>query len=150
MTFSIPSFIEAFQHAPRPTPEEITPHRCCECDRVRDDFAPYSVDDVPDEVVEYHYDSIPLMSPKAFRYYLPRYVRFTCEHPASNVTDTLLFNLSPDNPTSEFWSGRTDLFTLEERRAIIDYLSYRRTWPGGDVDEKWIRPGLDYWWPGPP
>lgn len=59
MTFPISSFIEAFQHAPRPTPEEITPHRCCECDRVQDDFAPYAVDDVPDQVIELRVSRIP-------------------------------------------------------------------------------------------
>jgi hypothetical protein len=145
MEFSISSFFQAFKQAPRPTVHELTPHRCEECDKVRDDFAPYSVEEVPDEVLNYHGDSIPLLSPKAFRYYLPAYVKFTCENQDSIAADGLLFNLSPNDPSSEFWAGRTDDFTPEEKEAIIDYLKYRRTWLGGNVDDEWILPALRYW-----
>lgn len=145
MEFSISSFFQAFSLAPRPTAAEITPHRCWECDQVRDDFAPYSVGEIPDSVLDYHGDSIPLLSPKAFRYYLPAYVKFTCEHPDANAADGLLFTLSSDNPSSDFWTGRYDAFSSEEKKAIIKYLKFRRTWPEGPIDEEWIQPGLKFW-----
>ena len=145
MSFSVQSFIEAFKEAPRPAREEITNHRCCECDRIRDDFAQYSVTDVPESVIEYHQDSIPLLSPKAFRYFLPRYVQVSCENRESDVTDMLLFNLSPDDPDSEFWSCRCDDFTESEKQAIINYLTYRKSWPDAVVDNRWIEPGMVYW-----
>jgi hypothetical protein len=145
MSFSVALFYKAFSSAPRPRPDEITTHRCCECDKVRDDFSAYAVTEVPDEILRYHGDSIPFLSPKAFRYYLPRYIQFTCENPNENATDNLLFNISPDNPFSEFWSGRCDNFTTEERRAIIAYLEHRRTWPDSDVDKELITSGLEYW-----
>ncbi len=145
MSFSVNSFYKAFLGAPRPTLSEITTHRCWECDKVREDFAAYSVKKVTDKVMRYHGDSIPLLSAKAFRYYLPRYVQFTCEQPDENATDNLLFNLSPDKLSSEFWTGRCDDFTTVECEAIIAYLQHRRTWIDSDVDEDFIGTGLVYW-----
>lgn len=51
---------------------------------MRDDFAQHAARDVADAVVDYYYDSIPLLTLKAYRYFL-RYVQFACEHPDSNV-----------------------------------------------------------------
>jgi len=61
---------EAFHAAPRPAKHEITSHRCGECDRIRDDFSLHNARDVPDDMMLYHSDSMPLLTPKAFRYYL--------------------------------------------------------------------------------
>ena len=144
MNFSTSDFYKAFQDAPRPSIDENAPHRCWECDKVRDDFSKYNVGKVPDDVLHYHGDSISLLSPKAFRYFMPRYVEFTINNPDANAVDNLLFNLSPDDPTSEFRKGRCDAFT-KEREAIIEYLQYRRTLPDGEYDEEWIGPGIDYW-----
>jgi len=145
MSFSVQSFIDAFGGAPRPDIGEITGHRCCECNRVRDDFSQFSVADVPESVIEFHQDSIPLLTPKAFRYYLPRYVQVSCENLESDVSDMLLFSLSPDDPESEFWSQRCDEFTETEKQAIVEYLTYRKSWSDASVDSQWIEPGIEYW-----
>jgi len=112
---------------------------------VRTDLARYAVDDVPDEVVEYHADSLPLLSPAAFRYYLPRFVRLTCDNRDTNATDFVLFNLCPDDRASEFWSGRCDAFTRRECEAVVAYLLHRRSWPGADIDAQWIEPAIAFW-----
>ena len=145
MSFSVPEFYEAFSSAPRPGSEEITMHRCCECDKVRDDFSEYLVTDVPDSIMEYHQDSIPLLTKMAFRYYLPRYVKYTCDYPNCNATDDLLFNLSPDDPKSEFWDGRCDKFSSSESGAIISYLEHRKTWPDAEFDIEHIQAGISFW-----
>ena len=145
MSFSLRDFAAAFADAPRPAREEIALHRCGECERVRSDFSGYAVADVPDEVMIYHSDSIPLLSPAAYRYYLPRYVRLTCERPDTNATDFLLFNLCPDDPGSEFWSGRCDAFTRRECEAIVSYLRHRQTWPDADADSEWLEPAIEFW-----
>lgn len=145
MPFTPDAFCEAFADAPRPTRDEIALHQCEECEKVRADFSAYAVADVPDEVVEYHADSIPFLSPLAFRYYLPRYVRLTCENPDTNATDFVLFNLCPDDPSSDFWSGRCDAFTRGECNAIVSYLRHRQTWPDADVNSQWIEPALEFW-----
>jgi hypothetical protein len=145
MVFSPESFAEAFSGAPRPAPDMIVSHQCCECERLRDDFAKYTAADMPDEVIDYHSDSITLLTPMAFRYYLPRYVRLTCENAETNAIDFLLFNLCPDNPDSAFWSGRCDGFTRTECEAVISYLEYRRTWPDAEFDLELIEPGVAFW-----
>ncbi len=145
MEFSPQAFAEAFAEAPRPSRDQITTHQCCECERLRADLAGYTVDELPDRVVEYHADSIPLLSPAAFRYFLPRYVRLTCEKPDTSATDFVLFNLCPDDRSSEFWSGRCDTFTRLECEAIVCYLSHRQSWPDADVDAQWIQPALEFW-----
>ncbi|MFK7816641.1 MAG: DUF6714 family protein, partial [Gammaproteobacteria bacterium] len=101
--------------------------------------------DVPDSIMEYHQDSITLLTPMSFRYYLPRYVKYTCDYPDGNATDNLLFNLSPDDPTSEFWNGRCDEFSSSECGAIIGYLEHRRTWPDAEFDIEHILTGINFW-----
>lgn len=145
MGFSVSEFYKAFTDALRPSKREITIHRCYECDKVRDDFAQYSVDEVPDNLMNWHQDSIPLLTPKAFRYYLPRYVKYTCDYIDSNAVDNLLFNLSPDDPNNEFWSGRCDEFSHSERKAIVDYLEYRKSWQDAEFDMENIITGLNFW-----
>ena len=145
MQFSLTSFFGAFKSAPRPELDQIALHRCCECDRVRDDFSKYDAKEVPDDLLHYHGDSIPLLSPIAFRYFLPRYVEFTYNNPDANATDNLLYNLSPDDKNSEFWKGRCDSFTKQEKQVIIQYLQYRRTLPDAEFDEEYIGPGIEYW-----
>ena len=145
MQFEIDTVYVAFDAAPRPAADEITSHRCCECDRVRDDLARFRARDVPDDVLSYHGDSIPLLTPKAFRYFLPRYIQFTCDHPGENATEILLFNLSPEVPSSEFWSGRCDDFSDPERESILRYLAYRKTWRDAYLDAGEIERAIRFW-----
>ena len=145
MSFSVLNFYKAFDSAPRPDANEITSHRCCECDDIRDDFSEYLVKDVPDTIMGYHQDSITLLTPKAFRYYLPRYVKYTYDYPDGNATDNLLFNLAPNDLNNEFWHGRFDEYSSSESGAIVSYLEYRRTWPDAEFDIENILIGLNYW-----
>lgn len=40
---------KVFSDAEKPTLDEMTPHRCCECDEVRDQLHAYDKRDVPDK-----------------------------------------------------------------------------------------------------
>jgi len=142
---STSKFFDAFKGAPRPELDQITPHRCWECDRVRDDFSEYEVKNVPDYILHDHGDSIPFLSPIAFRYFLPRYMEFTVENPDANAAEYLLYNLSPNHRNSEFWRGRCDAFVSKEKEVIIQYLEYRRTLPDVEFDEEYINSGIDFW-----
>jgi hypothetical protein len=64
----------AFAEAPRPSEMQITPHRCGECDEVTARLARHESTEVPVEDMHWLGDSLPLLSPKAFRYYLPRFI----------------------------------------------------------------------------
>ena len=145
MEFSVASFFSAFRSAPRPDFDEITLHRCWECDDIRDQLSNHDVDDVPIDFLDYHGDGLTLLSAKAYRYYLPAYVRHSCDFRDATVTDYVLFSLSPDNPSDEFWADRCDDFTAEEIEAVLAYLRFRRTWDDASVDEKWIGSGIQFW-----
>jgi hypothetical protein len=74
----------AFAETPRPGEKEITPHRCGECDEVAARLAVHEHSEVPDEEMYWLGDSLPLLCPKAFRYYLPSLVAFCLMHRESS------------------------------------------------------------------
>ena len=86
---------------------------------------------MPDVQLRTNTDAIPLLSPIAFRYYLPRYVEFSIVHKNTNshLVDSVLYSLSKDKPSEPYWVARYSVFTPPERRAISDYIATRRTWP---------------------
>ena len=84
-----------------PPPERVVVHDCDECDRVETDFADELWTDLSLEVIQYHHDSLPLLSPEAFAYYLPAYLSFAANDPHSGVGEMLLYALGPsDGPHS--------------------------------------------------
>ncbi|QMU62410.1 MAG: hypothetical protein GKR92_12150 [Gammaproteobacteria bacterium] len=147
MDYSITGLFEAFSEAPRPNFNEITTHaidECTECKELSRSFEEYSVVDVPDTLLEYHGNDITLFSSKAFRYYLPSFIKYAIEVPDSNAHENILYNLSPDDPNSDFWSGRCDQFNSYEKEALISYLKYRLSIC--DVTEvNCIDSGIKYW-----
>ena len=119
----IESTYAAFLKAPRPAPGDITPHRCEECDKVRDFLAAYSVQDVPDKVMESIADALPLLAPSSQRYFLPRFIEFGLTHPDSIASEYLLYHLSEERPCEPYWVARYAAFSPEERHAIVNYLA---------------------------
>ena len=126
----------AFAEAPRPGRDEITSHRCSECDGIRDQFAKYSVRDVPKELIGFENAALPLMTPKALRYFMPRFVDFSIrpDFDDSVVIDFLLYHLGPEKMREPYWVARFGEFSDRERRAVADYIASRKTWPGGGYD----------------
>jgi hypothetical protein len=118
------SLAEAFRNAPHPTQDEIVSHACDECFRVRDDFAPHSSLTVPGEVLEYHYDSLPLFTPKAFRYFLPGYISHVLNNPESPMAAWVIERLQDLATQDSFWSTRTALLSEGEREAIRGFLRF--------------------------
>lgn len=142
----IRSLYQAFSEAPRPESAELTPHRCLECDEARDRLAPHEAAAVPDEDMEWLGDSLALLGPEALRYYLPRFLEHSLNHPESNACDVVLFHLAAEDPGEEYWAERYGVFSAEERRAIVRYLRFRSSWPeSADVDGEWLERGLRFW-----
>jgi hypothetical protein len=135
----------AFSAAPRPDADEITPHRCWECDEVRDRLNRYQVREVPIDDMEWIGDCLPLLSPKALRYYLPRYLEYSITHQSSNARDFVLFHLSAEDPSQEYWSERYAAFSAPEQEAILHYLRYRATSPDAEFDQEALQRALEYW-----
>ncbi len=73
----IEEMYKVFENTPKPVKDDMTPHRCIECDEVRDQLSEYEKREIPDKLVNYHGDALPLLSPNALHYYLPRYMEFS-------------------------------------------------------------------------
>lgn len=131
----------AFAEASRPTLDDITPHRCYECDEVRDGLAPYAARTVPDE--EVRADSLPLLSPTALRHYLPRYIEFGFTHRDSILSEFLIYNLCAENLEERRYAA----FSIAERQALHRYLKHRydTTDQSNDFTCGFLLRGIAYW-----
>ena len=108
----------AFSQVQYPGDKHIAYHQCDECERVRGDFRGQSPASLKNEIIEYHYDSIPLFAPKAYQFFLPVYLYYALDNFDSDVTQFLLFNLGSNN------EERLKLFSLEQKQAVAAFLQY--------------------------
>jgi hypothetical protein len=135
----------AFAKAPRPAAREITPHRCHECDEVSARLAPHAFDQVPAEDMYWLGDSLPLLSPKAFRYYLPSFVAFCLRHPESSAEAVINYNLAPSPTLDEGERDRFAYFAPEEREAIAEFVEHRARLEEGEPDRQHLEKAKEYW-----
>ncbi len=133
-----------FSSVEKPLIEEMTPHRCPECDNVRDRLHAYNQREVPDELLIKHGDALPLLSPKALRYYFPRYIEFGLLNQDSNTFDNCLYHLAP-NEIDDYWHERIAIFNAEEKSVLREYLQLRRTLEYAEYEEDHISKGLSVW-----
>jgi hypothetical protein len=142
----------AFAHAPRPLLDEIVSHNCSECFDIRDQFAKYSVRDVPDDVIDEYNAGLTLMAPIAFRYFLPRYMAFSIVPvPEDSFSaDVVLYQLSAPSPDEDYWVSRYTPLMFEERRAIADYIATRWTWPDAEYELEHLDQAERIWGSGTP
>ena len=135
----------AFAEAPRPGEGEITSHRCGECDEVASRLAPHEHDEVPDEDMYWLGDSLPLLSPKAFRYYLPSFVAFSFARPDSSLDALINYNLAPSAMLDEGERDRFAYFSAEEREVIAEFVEYRSNLEGAEFDGQYLDQAMQYW-----
>ena len=135
----------AFADAPRPSAKEITPHRCGECDEVASRLAPHEHNEVPDEDMYWLGDSLPLLSPKAFRYYLPSFVAFSLTHRESSLDALINYNLAPSPSLDEGDRDRFEYFSPEEREVMVEFVGYRASLEGADFDRQYLDQAVRYW-----
>ena len=135
----------AFAEAPRPSKDEITPHRCLECDDVAARLAAHSHAEVPDEDLYFLGDSLPLLSPKAFRYYLPSYVAFCMTHRDSGVDGLINYSLAPSSSLDEGERDRFAYFSPEERSVIAEFVEYRASLEEAEFDRQYLEQARQYW-----
>jgi hypothetical protein len=135
----------AFADAPRPNETEITPHRCGECDEVASRLARHEHDAVPDEDMYWLGDSLPLLSPKAFRYYLPSFVAFCLAHQDSSLDALINYNLAPSATLDIGERDRFAWFAPEERKVIAEFVAYRSSLEGADFDRPFLDEAMRYW-----
>ncbi len=122
----------------------MTPHRCSECDEVRDQLFEYSQRELPEKLINYHSDALPLLSPEALQYYFPRYIEHSLLQQDSNACDNVLYHLAPDDD-KDYWQPRINIFTEEQKGIFIQYLEIRKTFENAEFDKEHINKGLKAW-----
>ena len=123
--------ILAFPDAPAPS-DRITPHDCAECDDIARDLTDKTPRDIPGQVLQRRYDSLPLLSPAAWRYLLPAYLDYAASNPESELATMLIINLDCESS----WGGeeagtvpRCFLLSTTERAAVASCLAgFRSKW----------------------
>ena len=112
-----------FAEAAFPRGIDTAGHDCDECDGIRKAFdrqAPFSL---PADVLEYHYDSLPMMTPEAFHHFLPAYLTFAIDHPDSLVAQFAWFSLSPPE-LNGFYAERFGRFSEAEKAVVLQVAEY--------------------------
>jgi uncharacterized protein DUF6714 len=126
------SIHEAFASTPRPLDGDLVPTdpgEDSECDEIAANFQGKTWREVSTETIQRHTDSLPLLTPSAFRYFLPAYMLASLGpasagfHPV-DVMNFVLFGLVPpeSNEDPKYFMARARQFNLEERQAIASYL----------------------------
>jgi hypothetical protein len=137
----------AFAQAPRPGPAEITPHRCGECDEVSARLSRHGARDVPHDDMHWVGDCMPLLSPIAFRYYLPRFIEFCLVTPESSADAVINYNLAPAGELDVGERNRFAGFNEAERQVVLEFVQYRHGMPDSEFDQDYLQRALAFWSP---
>jgi len=129
-----------------------------ESEEVFSDFRGKSWKEVPIEILRKHKEALPLLTPRAFRYYLPAYMIGCVDsfYDVDVVLDSVLFNLTPPEPRRgwewNFFRERAEQFNEQERDAITSFLElmdrYQRADWANEENESLrdrVKPALDFW-----
>ena len=111
---------EAFAEVPPPAADNITPHECDECDRLREALINRHPDDLSDQWVRQNYDQLPLLSDEAKHYYLPAYLRATLREAeaGSSVGEFVLYALASNHR----WEPEGG-YSARQRAVVFAYLT---------------------------
>ena len=133
---------EAFAATELPPPETMINNHCCECADVSAAFAGKRWPEVTlDDVMRGR--EIALLTPAAWRYYLPAFLTWTIRAPETVdvLQDNLVYQLEPPRDgqgVPEWFNERAVDFSAEQRRAIVGFLEWYRdrdepNWPTGEA-----------------
>jgi uncharacterized protein DUF6714 len=134
-----------FAAAPKPERTEITPHRCGECDEVTARLFPHAARDVPDEDMLWLGDSLPLLSAKAYRFYLPRFIEFCLNTPHSSAEAVINYNLAPSGDLDTGDRNRFVGFSEGERRLVLEFVEHRAGLEEHGYDQPYLERARAFW-----
>lgn len=107
--------------------------------------------DVPDELIERHYDALTCLDPNGFRYYLPAYMIWSLKHCVTSdslSSDYTIYSLCPsDDP--EIRTAKLDRyrsFDEQQARVICRFLSFMANQRANYVDKTHARRALEEYW----
>lgn len=108
-------------------------------------LAPHEYASVPVDDLYWLGDTLPLLSPKAFRYYLPSFVAFCLTHRESSVDAVINYNLSPSPSLDEGERNRFANFSDDERVLIAEFVEHRRAEAGAEFDQSFLDRAAEFW-----
>jgi hypothetical protein len=114
--------LDAFASVPKPTHEEIAPHRCMECDELAEDLVPFEAAKIPDATFRKHVWDMSLLSADAKRYFLPAWLIRCLEVDGPWLPDeasAVLYALDGDFR----WDPKSP-YSREQWQAIQAWLDY--------------------------
>jgi hypothetical protein len=104
------------------------------------------VDDVPtSRFIEWHADSLPEFTPAGLRHVLPFYLTYSLENPQSDVTEFVIFHLSPADTTDDYWQERVAVFSATQKHAICEYVRLMRTLLASDHYDEYLARAAAVW-----
>jgi hypothetical protein len=106
-----------------PKGTDVAVHDCEECDAVRKAFSGQIPFSLPSDVLEYHHDALPLMSPEAFHHFLPAYLTYSVNRPTSLVAQSAWFSLSPPE-LDQRYTDRFGRFSDPEKAVVLQVVEF--------------------------
>jgi hypothetical protein len=105
-------------------------HACPECADVAVTFSHLLWPDATAEVVDSHFEALPVFTPQAFRQFLPAFMVRSLQKDnlpwgVNDVSEFTLYSLWPDE-VSAWWRLRVDALTTDQVAVIVDFSDYVR------------------------
>jgi hypothetical protein len=124
---------ESFPAIPFPAGDDVALHECNECIAIRAAFAGRTWDSLQPNELEARFDSLPMLSPSAFKYYLAAYLIYSLEHldPDCLVCQFTIYAIAPDEDAKEakfidWWRERLLLFMPEQFEVLVQFVDLAR------------------------
>lgn len=116
----------AFSHVKAPSAERIAVGSDWDAEAIAKAFSPFLAKRVPASTLESHAKSLPAFAPEAFLFFLKDYLRYSLDHPNTELTEHLIYRLSSVKPSEPYWAERLRLFSDEQRQAITAHCEVLR------------------------
>lgn len=122
----------AFWNVPYPGDDRLLAEDCCdshELERLQSQGWNSHWTNVPEEVIEWHADSLPFLSPEAFRFYLPAFIIYSLRTAESKapVLPFLVYDLmNTAEGKRQCHQRRVALLSPEQTSAVLVFLIYVR------------------------
>ena len=124
----------AFKEVPYPGDDHIALHECPECRQIRHDFCGKSPQVLADCVLERRFDSLPLLSPAAFHYFVSAYMFYALSHPDSVVAYFTFWGLGVKG-FDPIDLERFRLFSRQQKEAVVAFLEFFKSHEIEDDDQ---------------
>ncbi len=127
----------SFTQTPYPEDDDLTVHPLGLDEEFYSEIKGKTWQELKPEMLKYHQDCIGVLTPKGFQYYLPAFlVADLSEREGTIISEMLIINLSDcaRNKDSlikgisghQWFNERLDLFSNEQKTALIDFLKYHK------------------------